>query len=178
MSFPPNREWGRCLIRNFAVLGAELFCFSPGARSSPLVAALKMVKAVSHFDERGMAFFALGAARAGGRPVVVITTSGTAVANLLPAVVEASYAQVPLILLTADRPPELQERGANQTIRQPRIFANYVRWEAELPCPGEQADFAEAERICAKAWRLATGAPAGPVHINAPLREPLLSEEK
>lgn len=176
-SAPPNRGWGRAIIQQLASLGAERFCFSPGARSSPLVAALGSVRHVSHYDERGMAYFALGAARVSGRPSVIITTSGTALANLLPAVVEASYAHVPLILLTADRPPELQDRGANQTIHQPGMFANYVRWEAELPCP-EPGSFAdEIERVCREAWRQATGIPPGPVHVNVPFREPLLAGE-
>jgi len=177
MSQPPNRAWGQAIIRNLSQLGVELFCFSPGARSSPLVAALGSVKHVSHYDERGMAFFALGAARVSGRPVVTITTSGTAVANLLPAVVEAAYAHVPLILLTADRPPELQDRGANQTILQPGIFTNYVQWEAELPCPEPGLLTDGLERICREAWRQATGLCPGPVHLNVPFREPLLAEE-
>lgn len=169
-----NRQWGQRLIQNFSRLGVELFCFSPGARSSPLVAALGSVKSLSHFDERGMAFFALGAARASGKPVVAITTSGTAVANLLPAVVEAFYSHVPLIVITADRPPELQDRGANQTILQPGMFTNYVRWEVESACPDGGIFADELDHICHEAWRQSTGVPPGPVHVNVPFREPLL----
>jgi 2-succinyl-5-enolpyruvyl-6-hydroxy-3-cyclohexene-1-carboxylate synthase len=177
MSMPTNREWGRALIGRLSELGAETFCFSPGARSSPLVAALGSVRSVGHYDERGTAFFALGAARASGKPAIVITTSGSAVANLLPAVVEAHHAHVPMILMTADRPRELRDRGSNQTITQPGIFTGSILWETEMPCPGDQADFREALERCTEAWARATGIPPGPVHLNVPFREPLLDQE-
>jgi 2-succinyl-5-enolpyruvyl-6-hydroxy-3-cyclohexene-1-carboxylate synthase len=177
MNRPSNREWGSALIDRLAQLGAETFCFSPGARSSALVAALRRVRGIGHYDERGMAFFALGAARVSGKPSVIITTSGSAVANLLPAVVEASHAHVPMILLTADRPAELRGRGSNQTITQPGIFSDNIRWETELPCPGDQADFSAALERCDEAWGHAMGIPPGPVHLNVPFREPLLEQE-
>jgi 2-succinyl-5-enolpyruvyl-6-hydroxy-3-cyclohexene-1-carboxylate synthase len=129
-----------------------------------------------HYDERSAAYFALGWARARGRPVVVVATSGTAVANFLPAVVEAYYSRVPLVALTADRPPELWDVGAAQTIHQVGIFGPHVKWQASLATP--QANGGALARQAAVAGRRAAEtarmAPAGPVHLNVPLREPLL----
>ncbi|MGH8015804.1 MAG: thiamine pyrophosphate-binding protein, partial [Candidatus Zixiibacteriota bacterium] len=114
-----NELWGCLIIEELVRTGAVCFCISSGSRSTPLtyaVAQNKKAKSVVHFDERGAAFYALGHARATGKPAAVICTSGTAAANLFPAVVEASVDHVPLILLTADRPPEIRQSGANQTI--------------------------------------------------------------
>ena len=110
-------------------------CTSPGSRSTPLVLALAReprLRAHSHIDERASGFFALGIAKASGRPVAVTCTSGTAAANLAPAVIEASEARVPLIVLTADRPPELREIGAGQTIDQIKLYGDAVRWFFEV----------------------------------------------
>ena len=118
-------------------------------------------------DERSAGFFALGLARASRRPVAVVVTSGTAVANLLPAVVEASLARVPLVLLTADRPPELRERGAPQTIDQVGIFGVHVRWSVDLPLLDGAAGDAAARAVgVGRAVATARGGPAGPVHLN------------
>jgi 2-succinyl-5-enolpyruvyl-6-hydroxy-3-cyclohexene-1-carboxylate synthase len=118
--------------------GVDMFAIAPGSRSSPLTHAVFKHPRAAHtlcIDERSLAFWAVGRAAATGRPVAIITTSGTAVANLLPAVVEASSSAVPLILLTADRPVELRDTGANQTIDQVKIFGSFVRWAADLPPP-------------------------------------------
>jgi 2-succinyl-5-enolpyruvyl-6-hydroxy-3-cyclohexene-1-carboxylate synthase len=128
-------------------------------------------------DERAGAFFALGAAKASRRPVAVVTTSGTAAANLLPAVVEAHHARVPLVLLTADRPPELRDTGAPQTIDQLKLFGGFTRWFCEVgtPAPGlEPLRYAASlgARAAAEAWR----APGGPAHLNFAFREPLVPE--
>ncbi|MCH8072670.1 MAG: 2-succinyl-5-enolpyruvyl-6-hydroxy-3-cyclohexene-1-carboxylate synthase, partial [Proteobacteria bacterium] len=114
------------------------FVISSGSRSAPLTSAIARTvgtRAIVHFDERGAAFYAVGYARATGLPAVLVCTSGTAAANYLPAVVEASEDRLPLIVLTADRPPELRDTGANQTIDQVGLYGKYVRWEVDLPCP-------------------------------------------
>ena len=124
-----NALWADLIIAELLRNGVDHFFVSPGSRSSPLVIALARndaAKSVVHLDERGAAFAAVGYARATGRPAVVVTTSGTAVANLMPAVVESSADLVPMLLLTADRPPELRASGANQTIDQVKFFGDYV----------------------------------------------------
>ncbi len=164
------------LIEELLRCGVDCFCVAPGSRSAPLalaVARRAADKAHVHFDERGAAFFALGHARATGRPAAVITTSGTAVANLLPAVVEASMDGVPLLLLTADRPPELRAAGANQTIEQPGIFGRYIRWQFDLPCPAENFPLTALLTTADQAVFRSQYPLAGPVHLNCMFREPL-----
>ncbi|KAF6171682.1 hypothetical protein GIB67_007203 [Kingdonia uniflora] len=147
-----------------------------GSRSSPLAVAASMhpyITCISCFDERSLAFHAVGYARGSSRPAVVITSSGTAVSNLLPAVVEASQDFVPLLLLTADRPPELQDTGANQSINQVNHFGSFVRFFFNLPPPNDGIPARMALTTVDSAVYLATNAPYGPVHINCPFREPL-----
>ena len=175
----PNRLWADLLVEELVRCGVGLFCLAPGSRSTPLttaVAANPRAPHLVHFDERGTAFAALGWARATGRPAAWITTSGTAVANGLPAVVEASVDGVPMILLTADRPPELRETGANQTVPQPAIFGDYVRWRFDLPAPTDEIDPAFVLTTVDQAVHRALGRPAGPVHLNCMFREPLDAE--
>ena len=123
-------------------------------------------------DERVAGFCALGMAKASGRPVALVCTSGTAAANLLPAVVEAHHGGVPLVVCTADRPPELRDAGAGQTIDQVKLYGDHVRWFAEMPC-----DFDDPDYFARLAVRAATAAGAGPnpgpVHLNWPFRKPL-----
>lgn len=158
--------------------GADAAVICPGSRSTPLALGLlrhERVRVRMHYDERSAAYFALGWARARGRPVVVLGTSGTAVANFLPAVVEAYYSRVPLVLLTADRPPELWDVGAAQTIHQAGIFGPHVKWAAWLPTPAAQAALERHAAVSGRrAAETARTAPAGPVQLNVPLREPLL----
>ncbi len=164
------------LIEELLRSGVDCFCIAPGSRSAPLALAVARrapAKAHVHFDERGAAFFALGHARATGHPAAVITTSGTAVANLLPAVVEASLDGVPLLLLTADRPPELRATGANQTIEQPGIFGCYARWQFDLPCPDEKIPFTSLLTTVDQAVFRSRYPLPGPVHLNCMFREPL-----
>jgi 2-succinyl-5-enolpyruvyl-6-hydroxy-3-cyclohexene-1-carboxylate synthase len=160
------------LVRN----GISSFCISPGSRSTPLAAAAARhpeTKTVVHYDERGASFFALGHARGSGQPAAMICTSGTAVANCLPAVVEASMDMIPLIVLTADRPPELRDTGANQTIDQSGLFGRYVRWQADLPCPDYKLDPTYWLTTIDQAVYRSQNMPAGPVHLNCMFREPL-----
>jgi 2-succinyl-5-enolpyruvyl-6-hydroxy-3-cyclohexene-1-carboxylate synthase len=174
-----NRLWATLIVEELARSGVDFFCVAPGSRSTPLVAALaenEKAESLVHFDERGTAFSALGYARATGRPAAWITTSGTAVANGLPAVVEAATDGVPMILLTADRPPEFRQTGANQTIDQPDIFGDYVRWRFDLPAPEETVDPAMVLTTVDQAVYRARRAPGGPVHLNLMFREPFIPE--
>jgi 2-succinyl-5-enolpyruvyl-6-hydroxy-3-cyclohexene-1-carboxylate synthase len=176
-----NRLWAYLIVEELVRCGVDFFCVAPGSRSTPLVAALaanEKARSLIHFDERGTAFAALGYARATGRPAAWITTSGTAVANGLPAVVEASTDGVPMLLLTADRPPELRQTGANQTIDQPDIFGDYVRWRFDLPAPDPAIDPAMVLTTVDQAAYRANRTPQGPVHLNLMFREPFLPEEE
>jgi 2-succinyl-5-enolpyruvyl-6-hydroxy-3-cyclohexene-1-carboxylate synthase len=163
-------ELGRCGMRHA--------CTSPGSRSAPIVLSLvrePRIRCWSHIDERCAGFFALGAAKASGTPVAVTCTSGTAAANLAPAVIEAHEARVPLIVLTADRPPELRDVGAGQAIDQIKLYGSAVKWFVEL---GNHEVTPERLRwirtlACRTYWTALEGRP-GPVHINVPLREPLV----
>jgi 2-succinyl-5-enolpyruvyl-6-hydroxy-3-cyclohexene-1-carboxylate synthase len=151
-------------------------CVSPGSRSTPISLALARTEGIRvhvHLDERSSAFFALGLAKASGRPVVVTCTSGTAAANLFPAVVEASMSPAPLVLLTADRPPELRGVGANQTIDQRELYGPYPRWFSDAPLPSEGPLTTRTWVLLAvEAYRQACR--PGPVHVNLPYREPLV----
>ncbi|HET7480156.1 MAG TPA: 2-succinyl-5-enolpyruvyl-6-hydroxy-3-cyclohexene-1-carboxylic-acid synthase [Rubrobacteraceae bacterium] len=174
-----NRLWAALIVEELARCGVGLFCVAPGSRSTPLVAALAendRARSLIHFDERGTAFAALGYARATGSPAAWITTSGTAVANGLPAVVEASVDGAPMILLTADRPPELRQTGANQTIDQPDIFGDYVRWRFDLPAPDPAIDPAMVLTTVDQAVYRSRRSPSGPVHLNLMFREPFLPD--
>ncbi len=183
-----NELWGFLAVEELFRAGVTSFCISPGARSTPLVYAVsenkwaapnKRAVPVIHYDERGAAFYALGHARATGQPAAVICTSGTAAANFLPAVIEASVDHVPLIILTADRPPELRKTGANQTIDQVKIFGDYVRWQMDLPCPDEKISPEFVLTTIDQAVYRSLRSPAGPVHLNFMFREPLApSKEK
>jgi 2-succinyl-5-enolpyruvyl-6-hydroxy-3-cyclohexene-1-carboxylate synthase len=156
--------------------GMEHACVSPGSRSTPLALALRRhpgVRVHVHLDERASAFFALGIGKAMGRPVAVATTSGTAAANLMPAIVEASMSRVPLLALTADRPPELRGVGANQTIDQTELYGRFVKAFVESPVP-ERGEELSWRRRSSHVAEIALGRPPGPVHVNLPFREPLV----
>ena len=177
--------------RNYAFAGAfvdELVrsglrhvCICPGSRSSPLAISFARqagIKTWVHLDERSAAFFALGMAKALSQPVAVVCTSGTAAANLFPATIEAYHSNNPLLLLTSDRPPELLEWGAPQTIQQSRMFGLHVKWAADMPTPEATDSLLRYVRALAcRAFATAAARPAGPVHINLPFRDPLAPEE-
>lgn len=171
-----NYLWAELVIEELARCGVTFIAIAPGSRSSPLAVAAarnRKVKSVVHVDERGLGYLALGWARARGRAAAVITTSGTAVANLAPAIAESSHDHIPLIALTADRPPELRETGANQTMRQAGSFTAWVRWQFDLPAPTDELPARMVLTTIDQAVAQAQRAPAGPVHVNMMFREPL-----
>lgn len=176
-----NLHWALALLRGLLAGGLRTLVLSPGARSTPVVAAAQRLEArgrlelVPILDERSAAFFALGAARASGRAVALLATSGSAPAHWYPAVIEAAEAEIPLVLLSADRPPRLRAWGANQTVDQTRLFGGFVR---EFHDPGPPTDAPAALKAQSALGRRAlavAGAPRpGPVHLNLPFDEPLV----
>ncbi len=168
-------------VDELARCGMRDACTSPGSRSTPIVLSLareQRLRCHSHIDERCSGFFALGLAKASGLPVAITCTSGTAVAELLPAIVEAHEARVPLIVLSADRPPELRELGAGQTIDQLKIFGNFVKWFFEVGTHEAGSERLRWMRTLAcRAWWTALEGRPGVVHLNFPLREPLVCDE-
>ncbi|MEO8687154.1 MAG: 2-succinyl-5-enolpyruvyl-6-hydroxy-3-cyclohexene-1-carboxylic-acid synthase [Solirubrobacteraceae bacterium] len=171
----------RAFADELARCGLEHACTSPGSRSTPLVLSLARepgIRATSHIDERCGSFFALGLAKATGRPVALACTSGTAAANYAPAVHEAREARVPLLILTADRPPELREIGAGQTIDQVKLYGGAAKWYLEVddqPATPERMRWLR-HLACRAYWSALEGRP-GPVHLNFSLREPLVLDE-
>jgi 2-succinyl-5-enolpyruvyl-6-hydroxy-3-cyclohexene-1-carboxylate synthase len=168
----------RAFCDELARCGLEHACTSPGSRSTPIMLSLvrePRIRCWSHIDERCSGFFAVGAAKASGRPVAVTCTSGTATANLAPAVIEAQQARVPMIVLTADRPPELRDVGAGQTIDQVKLYGDAVKWFVEVGVHDATDDRLRWIRAlaCRAFWTSVEGRP-GPVHLNFPLREPLI----
>lgn len=162
-------------FEELATQGVRHVVCSPGSRSAPLILsadAEPRLHSWVQIDERAGGFFALGLAKARRECVALICTSGSAAANYLPALTEAFYDGVALVTLTADRPPELRDRGAGQTIDQIRLYGGHVRWSADLPVPDEVRPD-HARYVARRAVAAASGPPAGPVHLNVPLREPL-----
>ncbi|AJD91868.1 2-succinyl-5-enolpyruvyl-6-hydroxy-3-cyclohexene-1-carboxylate synthase [Jeotgalibacillus malaysiensis] len=157
--------------------GVKRAVISPGSRSTPLAYLLEnhpQIHTYVNVDERSAAFYALGMAKASQEPVVIVCTSGTAAANYYPAVVEARYARVPLIVLTADRPHELRDNGAPQAIDQINLYGKHAKWFYDMPLPESDTNLLQyTGRIAAKAAAKASAAPKGPVHLNFPFREPL-----
>lgn len=173
-----NAFWAFLMIEELVRNDVTQFFVAPGSRSTPLTVAIARhpeAQAILHYDERSLAYAALGYARATGKPAVWVTTSGTAVANGLPAVVEASNDRVPLLCLTADRPPELRDTDANQAIDQVQIFGKFVRWFSDLPCPSAEIEPAFVlSSIDHALGRMRSE--RGPVHLNCQFREPFLPE--
>ncbi len=165
-------------IDELARSGVHHVCLAPGSRSTPLALMLARhleITLWTHLDERSASFFALGLAKARREPVALVCTSGTAAANFLPAVIEARYGRVPLLVLTADRPPELRDVGAPQAIDQIQLYGNHVKWFIEVAMPEATPDLLRYVRMLAgRAAATALASPSGPVHLNFPFREPLV----
>jgi 2-succinyl-5-enolpyruvyl-6-hydroxy-3-cyclohexene-1-carboxylate synthase len=167
----------RTLVDELIRAGLTEAVLAPGSRSAPIALALaddERVRLHVHLDERSAAFFALGAAKASGRPTLVLCTSGTAAAHFHPAVLEADHCRVPLIVCTADRPAELRDTGAPQTTDQVHLYGDAVRFFADIPADGDPAARAAWRPVAARVWAEAAGPPAGPVHMNVAFREPLI----
>ncbi|MBU8879863.1 2-succinyl-5-enolpyruvyl-6-hydroxy-3-cyclohexene-1-carboxylic-acid synthase [Bacillus sp. FJAT-29790] len=164
------------LVKN----GVEDVVVSPGSRSTPMAMVMAEhpeLRVHIHVDERSAAFFALGIAKASRKPAAILCTSGTAAANYFPAIVEANYSRVPLIVLTADRPHELRDVGAPQAIDQIHLYGNHVKWFVEMAPPEKSEEMIRyARTVCARAAAEAQRSPAGPVHLNFPFREPLVPQ--
>ncbi len=168
----------RTFISQLGEGGLRHVVICPGSRSTPLTLAFARdtsFRSWLHLDERSAGYFALGLARQLGEPVALVCTSGTAAANFLPAVIEASISRIPLVVLTADRPPEARDVGAAQTIDQVRLYGSHVRWFVDMPpADGSAALEHSARAVAARAVSVSLEAPMGPVHVNFPFREPLV----
>ncbi len=171
----PNDAFAVALVDALHGLGVTDVCLSPGSRNTPVTLAFAGHDGIRdwiHHDERSAGFFAIGLARASGRAVALVCTSGTAAVEYHAAVVEAAQSRVPLLILTADRPPELRDVGAPQAIDQIKLYGDAVKWFHQ-GAPPDEAAVSHAPHLAARAWGIATEDPAGPVHLNLPFREPL-----
>ncbi len=178
MTRDATTAFARTLVDEWVRHGVTDACLAPGSRSAPLALALagdERVRVHVFLDERSAAFFAVGLARGSGRPAPVLCTSGTAAANLHPAVLEAHHGRVPMIVCTADRPPELRDAGAGQTVDQLKLYGDAVRWFHDANVPTDHPGAGAAWRaLASRSVAEASGGPAGPVHLNLPFREPLV----
>ncbi|HEY8480462.1 MAG TPA: 2-succinyl-5-enolpyruvyl-6-hydroxy-3-cyclohexene-1-carboxylic-acid synthase [Spirillospora sp.] len=179
----PATALARVLVDELRRCGMTDAVLAPGSRSAPLALALHDaaqsggLRLHVRIDERSAAFLALGIAKRSGRPVAVVCTSGTAAANFHPAVIEAHEAGVPLVVVTADRPPELRDTGANQTTDQVKLYGTAVRWSTEIGVPENRPGMVAYWRsLVSRAWWLAQAPSPGPVHLNAAFREPLIPD--
>ena len=173
-----NFLWSFDLLTALVRHGVRHAVVSSGSRCAPLVLAASRVRGLriwTHPDERSAGFLGLGIGKATQNPAALICTSGTAAANYFPAVIEANLSRTPMILLTADRPPELRHRGAPQTIDQIDLYGRYALYFCDLPVP-QNGDAARSlwPEVAVNAFEIAAGFPRGPVHLNVPFREPLI----
>lgn len=181
MIYAPNRNylWTYTFVQALSEAGLRHVVIAPGSRSTPLTMAFARhpdIHVYSHIDERGAAFMALGLALAHDAPAAVVCSSGTAAANFYPAVIEAHYAHVPLLILTADRPHELRDSGANQTVDQIKMFGDHALWSVDVALPEANppdAALRNLRSLAARACALTDGMPKGVVHLNFPFRKPL-----
>jgi 2-succinyl-5-enolpyruvyl-6-hydroxy-3-cyclohexene-1-carboxylate synthase len=172
-----NTVWASILTETLKRLGLTTAVICPGSRSAPVAVAFAQqneIESIPVLDERSAAFFALGIAKATQRPVVLLCTSGTAGANFYPAVIEARESRVPLLILTADRPPELRDCHSGQTIDQLKLYGHYPNWQTELSSPSVgMGRLRYLRQTLVHAWERALFPTPGPVHLNIPLRDPL-----
>ena len=172
-----NALWASVAVETLARLGLQTAVVCPGSRSTPLTFALAQhsdIEALPILDERSAAFFALGCAKRQRRPVALVCTSGTAGANFFPAVIEAYESGVPLLVFTADRPPELRDCASGQTIDQCRLYGHFVKQYSELAVPvASEPMLAYLRQTLVSAWRRATAPLPGPIQLNCPFRDPL-----
>jgi 2-succinyl-5-enolpyruvyl-6-hydroxy-3-cyclohexene-1-carboxylate synthase len=172
-----NTLWASILVETLQRLGLTTAVICPGSRSTPLAIAFARhdkVEAIPVLDERSAGFFALGISRQKAQPVVIVCTSGTAGANFYPAVIEARESRVPLLVLTADRPPELRDCHSGQTIDQVKLYGHYPNWQTELATPSlEMGMLAYLRQTAIHAWERSLFPVPGPVHLNIPFRDPL-----
>lgn len=172
-----NTIWASVIVETLVRCGMQTAIVCPGSRSTPLTIALARhpaIEAIPVLDERSAAFFALGLALQTGRATAIVCTSGTAGANFFPAVIEAYESRVPLLVLTADRPPELRQCNSGQAIDQLRLFGNYPNWQTELTVPQRDCDLLRYLRqTIVQAWHCCHAPTAGAVHLNCPFRDPL-----
>ncbi|HEY9609475.1 2-succinyl-5-enolpyruvyl-6-hydroxy-3-cyclohexene-1-carboxylic-acid synthase [Allocoleopsis sp.] len=172
-----NTVWASILAETLKYLGLTTAIICPGSRSTPLAVAFaqqREIESIPVLDERSAAFFALGIAKATGRPVVLVCTSGTAGANFYPAIIEAKESRVPLLILTADRPPELRDCHSGQTIDQLKLYGNYPNWQTELTLPSMGIGrLRYLRQTLVHAWERCVFPTPGTVHLNIPFRDPL-----
>lgn len=173
-----NQLWSYVLTETLKRLGLKCAVICPGSRSTPLTVAfvqqIPHIEAVPILDERSAAFFALGRAKATGRPVVLVCTSGTAGANFYPAVIEARESRVPLLILTTDRPAELRDCHSGQTVDQVKLYGNYPNWQTELATPSlDMGMLAYLRQTIIHAWERCQFPNSGAIHLNIPFRDPL-----
>lgn len=179
MQIKVNRNfiWSNILVDQLAECGVKYACISPGSRSTPLTYSISQnsrIKTFVHIDERSSGFFALGLAKKSNSPVIILTTSGTATAELYPAIIEAYQNRVPLIVCTADRPSYLRNTGANQTINQDNIYKNHIRFFYDAGLPNlKTKNINKFKEIVVKAFNIANSLDKGPVHFNIPFEKPL-----
>ncbi len=172
-----NTLWASILVETLQRLGLATAIICPGSRSTPLAVAFAQnehIEAIPVLDERSASFFALGLARQQGHPVVLLCTSGTAGANFFPAVIEATESRVPLLILTADRPPELRDCNAGQTVDQQKLYGSFPNWYHEVVVPSPELSLLSYLRqTVVHAWERALFPSPGVVHLNFPFRDPL-----
>ncbi|TAG94519.1 MAG: 2-succinyl-5-enolpyruvyl-6-hydroxy-3-cyclohexene-1-carboxylic-acid synthase, partial [Oscillatoriales cyanobacterium] len=173
-----NTLWASIIAETLQRLGLTTAVICPGSRSAPLTIAFaqnKLIETIPILDERSASFFALGIAKKSGVPTALICTSGTAAANFYPAIIEARESRIPLLILTADRPPELRDCHAGQAIDQVKLYGNYPNWQAELAIPSASIGMLDYVRqTIVYAIERSTFPTPGPVHLNIPLRDPLV----